>query len=261
MGGFMRALITGASSGIGYQVGKKLALEGHLVYMTCRSVREVFHLRKKLEKEGVHAICFKMDLTSDDINIVDHLDIDCLFNHAGCGTAGSILSMDENSLRDIYEVNLFRSFLLLKKVYQHMVDKKITGKIFVTSSLASMYPFPFFFFYTSSKAAISQLVKTLQRESRVFGNSVCFCLVEPGAYATGFNQAMIDKVELYQELNDKFLSIHNYQRKLFSLLESRNIDKIANKIVKEMVKEKPKKILRIPWVQGIFLKIHAFFFL
>ena len=284
----MRVLITGAASGVGYQVGVMLARRGHLVYMTCRSVAEVFVLRERLEREDVPAVCFKLDLLSDDINIADSLDIDCLFNHAGIGTAGSILYMDEESLRDIYEVNFFRSFLLLKKVYRHMVDRRIAGKIFVTSSLLGMFPMPFFGVYGSSKAAISQVVKTMQEEEKVFRhgisfclvepgayatgfnqvmidsqeNGISFCLVEPGAYATGFNQVMIDSQEKYVDSSfyREFLSMHPYQRKLFFLLESRKVEKLARRIVLEMENKKTKKILRIPWIQGFFLKLYNFFF-
>lgn len=261
-GGQMRILITGASSGIGYQVGKILASHGHLVYMTCHTVKEVFHLRKKLECDGVSAICFKLNLLTDDIDIVDHLDIDCLFNHAGVGCSGSILTMNEDSLRDVFEVNFFRSFLLLKKTYHHMVEKKISGKIFVTSSLLGMFPMPFFGVYGSSKAAISQVVKTMQEEEKVFRHGISFCLVEPGAYATGFNQVMIDFQEKYVEplFYRKFLSSYPYQRKLFFLLESRKVEQLARRIVLEMEHKKTKKILRIPWIQGFFLKLYNFFF-
>ena len=256
----MRVLITGATSGIGYEVGVLLAKRGHLVYMACKTVAEVFWLREKLEREEVDAVCLKLDLLTDDINLVDTLGIDCLFNHAGMGTSGSILYMDEESLRDVYEINFFRSFLLLKKVYKNMVSKHIEGKIFVTSSLIGMFPLPFLGVYSSSKAAISQLVKTLQQEEKVLRHNISFCLVEPGAYSTGFNQAMIDRTESYQKFTKKFLSIHQYQRKLFTLLESKNISKLAKKIVLEMEDKRPKKILRVPILQGFLLKIYFFFF-
>lgn len=256
----MRVLITGATSGIGYEVGVLLAKAGHLVYMTCKTVSEVFLLREKLKRERVNAVCFKLDLLTDDINLVDSLDIDCLFNHAGTGTSGSVLYMDEQALRDVFEINFFRSFLLLKKVYRNMVSKHIKGKIFITSSLIGMFPLPFLGVYSSSKAAISQLVKTLQQEERVFRHNISFCLIEPWAYSTGFNQTMIDKSEAYQKFTKKNLSIHQYQRKLFILLESKNISQLAKKIVSEMVDKKPKRILRVPFLQSLLLKIYFFFF-
>ena len=143
-----------------------------------------------------------------------------------------------------------------------MMDRKIAGKIFVTSSLLGMFPMPFFGVYGSSKAAISQVVKTMQEEEKVFRHGISFCLVEPGAYATGFNQVMIDSQEKYVEpfFYQKFLSMHSYQKKLFLLLESRKVEKLSRRIVLEMENKKTKKILRIPWIQGFFLKLYNFFF-
>lgn len=256
----MRVLITGATSGIGYEVGKRLAEKGHLVYMTCRSVKEVFCLREKLSSEGVSAICLKLDLLTDDIYLAHSLDIDCLFNHAGIGSSGSILTTDDRALREVYEVNVFRSFLFLKLVCQHMVKQKIRGKIFVTSSLLGITSLPFLGIYSSSKAAISSLVKALQWESGVLQYPLSFCLVEPGAYATGFNQSMIDNIEKHQNLDSKFLSIQRYQRVLFCLLESKRIDSLSKKILYEMLKEKPRKVLRVPRLQGFLLKVYFFFF-
>lgn len=253
----MRVLITGASSGIGYKIGVELAKRGHLVYMTCRSIEEVFCLRKKLELEGVSAVCFKLDLLTDDIYLVRKLEIDCLVNQAGIGVSGSLLTMDDKGLREVYETNIFRSFLLLKEVYWQMKKRNIMGKIFVTSSLISLFPIPFLGVYSSSKAAISMLVKTLQKEEKVLGDTIQFCLIEPGAYKTGFNQVMVDSFYNYSSLNT---TIPIYQRKLFALLESKNMDRLVFKIVKEIEHKKTKKILRVPFLQGVLLKIYGLFF-
>lgn len=253
----MRVLITGASSGIGYKIGVELAKRGHLVYMTCRSIKEVFCLRKKLELEGVSAVCFKLDLLTDDIYLVRKLEIDCLVNQAGIGVSGSLLTIDDKGLREVYETNIFRSFLLLKEVYWQMKKRNIMGKIFVTSSLISLFPIPFLGVYSSSKAAISMLVKTLQKEEKVLGDTIQFCLIEPGAYKTGFNQVMVDSFYNYSSLNT---TIPIYQRKLFALLESKNMDRLVFKIVKEIEHKKTKKILRIPFLQGVLLKIYGLFF-
>lgn len=253
----MRVLITGASSGIGYKIGVELAKRGHLVYMTCRSIKEVFCLRKKLELEGVSAVCFKLDLLTDDIYLVRKLEIDCLVNQAGIGVSGSLLTMDDKGLREVYETNIFRSFLLLKEVYWQMKKRNIMGKIFVTSSLISLFPIPFLGVYSSSKAAISMLVKTLQKEEKVLGDTIQFCLIEPGAYKTGFNQVMVDSFYNYSSLNT---TIPIYQRKLFALLESKNMDRLVFKIVKEIEHKKTKKILRVPFLQGVLLKIYGLFF-
>ena len=73
---------------------------------------------------------------------------------------------------------------------------------------------------------------------------------------------MIDRQEKYVEASfyNRFLSMSAYQRKLFLLLESKNIDKLAKRIVLEMERKKTKKVLRVPWIQGFFLKVYNFFF-
>ena len=73
---------------------------------------------------------------------------------------------------------------------------------------------------------------------------------------------MIDRGEKYVEdfFYKKYLSIRSFQRKLFLLLESSNINGISKRIVKEIEHKKTKNILRIPWIQGFILKIYQLFF-
>ena len=107
----------------------------------------------------VDAHTFKMDITTDDIFLVDDLDIDCLINQAGIGLGDSILYMDIEVLRKNYEVNIFSSFSLLKRVYHNMVKRNVRGKIFVTSSVAGYLSFPFLGCYTSVKQQLVLFVE------------------------------------------------------------------------------------------------------
>ncbi len=90
----MRILITGATSGIAYQLGCSLAKRNHMVYFTTHTDEELKQLKNKLKEDKVDALCFKMDITTDDIEKVDKIEIDCLVNHAGIGIGGSLLTMD-----------------------------------------------------------------------------------------------------------------------------------------------------------------------
>ena len=65
---------------------------------------------------------------------------------------------------------------------------------------------------------------------------------------------MIDNAERYQKFSSYWKSIHQYQRKLFILLESGRVDRLAKKIVREIEHKKTKKCLRVPFIQGLFLK-------
>lgn len=259
----MKILITGASSGLGYAIGKKLVERGHLVYFTTHTEKELVVLKEKLKNENIDALCFKMDITTDDIKLVDTINIDCLINHAGIGIGGSILYMDVDYLRENYEVNVFSSFNLLKKVYQNMVKNNIKGKIFITSSLASMIPIPFLGCYTSSKAAISMLAMTIRRELKYMNSDISISLIKPGAYSTGFNQVMIDNKNKYLEHDNLIYECRNdinkKQRKMFRFVESSNYNSLVNKVVKQVESKKSKFQIKAPFFQTFFTKIYVVF--
>lgn len=259
----MRILITGAASGIGYELGCELIKRGHTVYMTTENVQQLYILQDKLKKNNIEAICFKMDITTDDILLVDNIIIDCLINHAGIGISGSILNMDIDVLRKNYDVNVFASFNLLQRVYKNMVKKHIKGKIFVTSSAAAYLSLPFLGCYTSSKAAITMLCKTLKRELEYLDSDISISVIEPGAYHTGFNQRMIESKNMYLEKKSIFYrdrsKINRLQKNLFRLLEKDDYSDLVEKVISEVECNSPKFMIRRPWYINIFLRIYFLF--
>lgn len=253
----MRILITGATGGIGYAVARELIKKGHSLYLGTHTKKQMLMLQDKLEEEQLGAICLKIDVTcSEDIEKVSNLDIDCLINHAGIGIGGSLFDTSIATLKQVYDVNIFGNFRLLQVVYHHMRKKNINGKIFVTSSLASMLPFPYLGCYTSSKAAISMLVFTMHKELKSFSSNMSISLIEPGAYHTGFNQVMIDKKgpKIFEE--EVFLSSSRLQRNLFALIEKKSVSSIVKKIVREVESSHPKFKIRAPLLQTLFTKFY-----
>ena len=118
--------------------------------------------------------------------------------------------------------------------------------------------------YTSSKAAISILCKSIRYELKYLNNNIKISLIEPGAYHTGFNQVMTDNKELFSYKGSKIYKnmdkINRVQRNLFRLVESDNTNNLINKIVKEIYKDNPKFRIRKPFIQTIFLKLYLTFF-
>lgn len=188
----MRILITGAASGIGYNLGVELVKRNHTVYFTTHTEKELVTLKAKLLENKIDALSFKMDITTNDIKLVEKLKIDCLINNAAIGIGGSILHMNLDGLKLNYDVNIFSTINLIKKVYNNMVKDKINGKIIIISSLSYYIPLEFIGCYTSSKAALSTLVRTLKKELKYEDNNINLSLVELCAYNTGFNDVMID---------------------------------------------------------------------
>ncbi len=258
----MKILITGAASGIGFDLAKALAIRGHLVYITVHTKEEVKPVKEKIEKLNLPILCFKMDIRNkSDRGLINTLNIDCLVNHAGIGNGGSLLYMDIDVLKDNYETNIFASFSLLQEFYRIKKQRKEKGKIFITSSIASMLPIPFIGCYTSSKAAISMLAFTLKEELKYLKDKdISISLVEPGAFKTGFNQVMIDNKDKYLSHDNKIYhnrnSINHLQRNMFALIEKNNTKSLVKALVKEIESPNPKFKIRRPIIQGIMTKLY-----
>lgn len=260
MGDRMRILITGATSGIAYQLGRELAKRSHVVYFTTHTEKQLGTLKRKIREDGFSALCFKMDVTTSDIELVDQLEIDCLISHAGIGLGGSLLYMSIEHLKKNYEVNIFSSFRLIQRVYRNMEKQGKKGKIFVTSSMAAYLPFPFLGCYTSSKAAITMLCKTIRKELKYLKSDITISVIEPGAYHTGFNQVMIDNKDIYLDSDNMIYkhrdSINRLMRNMFCLLEKDDCFDLIRKVVVEIEKKHSKFMIRRPIFASVFLKIY-----
>ena len=196
----MKVLITGARSGIAYATFNKLIKRGHEVILCVHTKNQENSLKEKVKIYGDRVQVYKLDITNKhDLELLSTLSYDVLWAHAGVGYGGSLLAMDIDVLRNNYEVNVFGTMEVVKRGYNNFCNNKKIGKIFVTSSLTSMLVLPYLSCYTSSKAALSILVKTLNIELKKINKNITISLIEPGAYKTGFNEVMIDNKDKFLE--------------------------------------------------------------
>lgn len=253
----MKILITGSKGGIGYHLGIKLAKRSHFVYMTTHTDEQKDKLQQEINKLNLkHQIkVFKLDITSKkDRQLIDNLDIDVLYTHAGVGEGGSILKLPIDKIKYNYEVNVFSTIELIKRYYKRLTETNKKGKVIITSSIAGLIPIQYLGSYTSSKAALSMLVRTINKELKIEKAKLKVYLVEPGAYKTGFNQVMIDKIGNYDNV-DQQLKLTN----IFNLIERRRIDSVVNKMISLSLKDSYKLRHRVPLLQRIFIKIYLIF--
>ena len=226
----MNILITGASSGIGYDVGLKLANLGYHVFLTTETDNQLQVLKEKINgKENIGA--FRLDLTKkEDRKQLEDFDFDVLISNAAIDQGGSILDININKIRKCYDVNLFYNIDIIKIALKNMIDKK-KGKIIVISSMLSNISLPFFGIYSSSKAALSNLSLSLKKELKIIDKNIKLKIVEPGIYKTGFNRFMIDNsmAEKYYLFNK---SICDLEKELLNLVGKQKLDSISNKIIK-----------------------------
>ena len=162
-------LLTGASSGIGYQTAESLSKEGHVVYGAARRIEKM----ETLKQFGVKPIY--LDVT-DEESIKSAIDtiirnegrIDVLINNAGYGSYGAIEDVEINEARRQFEVNLFGLARLVQLVLPHMRKQK-SGRIINVSSMGGRLTTYFGAWYHATKYALEAFSDALRMEVADFG--------------------------------------------------------------------------------------------
>lgn len=258
----MNVLITGAASGIALLVAKRVSLNNK-VYLGVHTEAQLKEVKKNIYLyKNIKPI--KLDVTDEkDIKRIKRYKIDCIYLHAGIGVGGSILDVPIEKIRENYEVNVFGHLTLLKTVVGKMVDSGY-GRIIIMSSLMGIMPMRFFGIYASTKSALISLAISLKKELKLINKNIKVCLIEPGAYRTGFNDVMIENKYDYMEkskyFKGKIPQIRKSEERIFNLIEKRNLTSIVEKIEDAITSEKPRFIYRAPIFQVIFIKLAYFLF-
>jgi NAD(P)-dependent dehydrogenase (short-subunit alcohol dehydrogenase family) len=175
-------LITGASSGIGFDAAQTLAKQGHRVYAAARRV----DLMEPLKAYGVQVV--KMDVT-DEASMCQGVEtlmraegrIDVLVNNAGYGSLGAIENVPIEEARRQLEVNVFGLARLTQLVLPYM-RKQGSGRIINTSSIAGKMVIYLGGWYNVTKYSVEALSDALRMEVKPFGIDVV--KIEPGAIKT-----------------------------------------------------------------------------
>lgn len=178
----MIVLVTGASSGIGYESAILLAKKGHKVYGAARRLDRMEPLREF----GVTPV--SLDVTSEasmkacvEFVLAAEGRIDVLVNNAGYGYFGAIENVTMEEARRQLEVNVFGLARLTQLVLPSMREHG-SGRIVNVSSVAGRVVFPFGGWYHVSKYSVEALSDALRIELKPFGIDVA--LIEPGGIGT-----------------------------------------------------------------------------
>lgn len=235
-------LITGASSGIGYDTATRLAKQGHKVYGAARRIDKM----QPLKELGVTPI--KMDVTDDasmiaGVNAVLEAEgrIDVLVNNAGYGYFGAVENVSMEEARKQLEVNVFGLARLTQLVIPHMRQQG-SGRIVNLASIAGKLALYFGGWYHVSKFAVEGFSDALRMELKPFGIDVV--IIEPGGIRTDWGVIAADhlaessKGTVYEQaaLNEANAMKYTYTRA--KLLSPPSV--IAKAICKGVNKRHPK---------------------
>lgn len=197
------ALVTGASSGIGYELAKVFAREGHDVVLTARTKESLDKLARELQgSHSVRAISLPADMSdsraADQIHATleeERVRIDFLVNNAGFGTHGPFSEAELTSQLRMMQVNMTALVHMTRLFLPDMV-KRGEGRVLNVASTAAFAPGPMMAVYYASKAFVlsfSQAVADELKNSGVTVTALC-----PGPTRTGFQgSAGMEKTRLF----------------------------------------------------------------
>ena len=184
------ALITGSSSGIGYETSLALARSGFCTYAGVRNMKNSDILEKKIAKEKLDLNILQLDVNdkSSIDNAINRIKteekrIDVLINNAGYGLVGFFEELGLDEIRKQFETNFFGVLNVTKKVIPIMREQN-SGTIINLSSGAGQVGFPGISAYVSTKFAIEGFSESLMYE--LFPLGIRVIIIEPGVIKTNF---------------------------------------------------------------------------
>lgn len=184
------AIVTGASSGLGFEFAKQLSNMGYKIVLVARRRGKLEQIQKILKTES---IVFEADLgkTEECIRLMEEtkkLDIEVLVNNAGFGDCGRFYETDANKDLAMIDVNVSAVHLLMKMMLQRMKSRSSGGDILNVASSAGLFPAgPYMATYYATKAYVTSLTRAVAREleeeqSEIYVGALC-----PGPVDTEFN--------------------------------------------------------------------------
>ena len=208
------ALVTGSSSGIGYETCLALARDGYLTFASMRNVSKGENLKNVAEKENLPINIIEIDVDSEEsiVNAIKKIvegkgRIDVLVNNAGYGQFGCTEDVSVDDFRKQFETNFFSVVRIIQEVAPIM-RKQGSGTIVNISSVAGRMGLPGSPAYISSKFALEGLGECLRYELGMFG--IKTTLIEPGVIKTNFFDSMkipeSKKDPKYQQITDNMLA-------------------------------------------------------
>ena len=186
-----RALVTGASSGLGETFARQLAGRGYDLVLVARRRDRLDRLAQELaESRGVEAEVIEADLSRPEgVALVEQRlrkgDIDMLVNNAGFATRGEFWALPVERETQEIDVNVRAVARLAHTALEAMVPKK-SGAIINVASVGAFQPVPYMATYAATKAFVLHFSEALHEEARRHGIMVtCLC---PGPVRTEFHQ-------------------------------------------------------------------------
>ena len=183
-----RALVTGASAGLGEVFAEKLAKRGYDLTITARRKDRLDALAESLESFGSTTSVIEADIATDagvDLLVKPAADVDLLVNNAGFGSVGEFAELPLDRELDELNVNV-RALMTLCHAALGAMNERRRGSIINVASTAAFQAIPYNATYAATKAFVLHFSEALHEEGKKHGVAVtCLC---PGPVKTEFQE-------------------------------------------------------------------------
>jgi uncharacterized protein len=181
------AVVTGSSSGIGFELARRCAVEGFDLIIAADEP-EIYAAADELRTQGVEVTPVQADLATESgvdavCDAAGNRPVDYLLANAGRGLGRAFLDQDFDEIRHVIDTNITGTIYLLQRIGREMRARG-SGRILVTGSIAGYMPGTFLAVYNGTKAFIDSFAAALRAELKDSGVSVT-CLM-PGPTETEF---------------------------------------------------------------------------
>jgi short-subunit dehydrogenase len=198
------ALITGATSGIGFELAKLFAADHYNLVITGRNLQELDAKAVELKQQGVEVVTIAKDLFNrqEAFDLYDEvkakgIEIDVLVNDAGQGLYGEFKDTDINRELQIIDLNIASLVIITKQFLKDMVARN-DGKILNLASIASKTPGPWQSIYHGTKAFVLSFTEAIREELK--DTNITITALLPGVTDTDFfNKADMQSSKAVQD--------------------------------------------------------------
>lgn len=197
------ALVTGASSGLGVDFARELALRGYNLILVARRETRLREVREDLTSRfGVDVTIIPMDLASPDgpealYDKVGHAPVDILVNNAGFAIYGEFIETPWEREKAMLDLDILAVVHLTKLFLQDMLDRDF-GYILQIASIGAYQPSPTYATYSAAKSFVLHFGEALNYELR--HTNVSCTVLSPGVTATEFLQVAGQEPNWFQRL-------------------------------------------------------------
>jgi NAD(P)-dependent dehydrogenase (short-subunit alcohol dehydrogenase family) len=239
------AIVTGSSTGIGYETSIALARDGFLTYATMRNLNKAESIKSVATRESLPIRVKQLDVT-DDMSVKNAVQtissetggrIDVLVNNAGYVLSGAFEDLAIDEIKTQYETNFFGLIRTTQAVLPIMRTQK-SGIIVNISSGAGRFGYPGHSAYISTKFAVEGLSESISYELEPFGIRVV--IVEPGVIRTNIVNTMVVAMKS-QDPNSPYSQMMQKMANTFEVLmkNSSSPDLVSNVVLKAVKDENP----------------------